>query len=146
METSNLRIATMEDIDLVVNLTCKALDSTNYKSLYERDTVTQLAQRFLSSGLNECVILLYEDHGLLAGVCSPFIFGVENVATEVGIWLEPNKRGKQAGKELLEAFEFWAKQLNCKLITLSAVDEKMKKYFEDKGYVLYEQAMVKEVH
>jgi|ERR1044072_3579337 RimJ/RimL family protein N-acetyltransferase len=139
----DVRIATEEDIDLVVSLTTKALESTRYVDMIDELTIRNLAQMFLSSSRETHIILLYKDYGLIAGVCTPFIFGLDNVATEVGIWIEPSERGAKAGSELIEAFEYWANKLNCKLITFTAVNEKMKKYFEDKEYVLYEQSLVK---
>jgi len=140
----NLRIATPEDEDLVVELTTKALNTTRYAPLSDQDSIRTLAKNVLSSGQDERIILLYKDYGMIAAAVIPFLFGLSKTAVVLGIWVEESERGNKAGKELIEAIEYWANKLGCKSLTLSAVNGKMKKYFKKLGYSEYEVAMVKE--
>lgn len=91
------------------------------------------------------IVLIYDDVGFLAGLATPSLFGDIRQATEMAWWVEPSERGKEAGGELLKAFEFWAKKVGCKLVTMISLNDKVGKYYEKNGYKLYERAYVKEV-
>jgi GNAT superfamily N-acetyltransferase len=140
-----IRIATEEDFELVREFALKFLDSLPYRTIVDEDKVDEIVKTFLKSDRTERVVLMYGDIGMLAGSVTPFIFGNVIMASEIGWWIEPEHRGKAAGRELLKAFEYWAKQVGCSAITMVSLDERLGKFYEKNGYKLYERAYVKEI-
>src|SRR3972149_4409509 len=113
-----LRVATIEDLPIILNLAMKFAKSSPYSEYVNEDKIKKIAEGFLSSEHQDKIILLYDDIGMIVGLVSPFMFGNNRVATELAWWIEPNERGKKAGKELLDAFEFWAKKVGCSIVTM----------------------------
>lgn len=91
------------------------------------------------------VILLYEDKGFLAGITHNFLLGPHRMAVELGWYVQPEYRGEKIGKALIDGFENWAEVMDCKLITMVSIDEEMGKYYEKRGYKLYERSYMKEL-
>lgn len=141
----SLKIATIEDLDLVVSMAVKFIEATEYKNLYTEDKIRELASNLLQADKDKTIIFLYGDVGFLAGVTSPFLFGDVKQASEVAWWVEPSARGKEAGKELIKVFEYWAHKVGCKVVTMVSLDEKVGKIYEKNGYKLYERAYLKEL-
>lgn len=82
--------------------------------------------------------LLYNGSGILGGVLSPIFFGGGVVAQELFWFAEAN------GRELLEAFEAWAKESGADCIMMAHLtmgedaDARMKQIYEKRGYALRE--------
>lgn len=142
-----IRIATDKDIDLIVDMATKFIETTPYKDIYSVGQLRKVVTHMVSplTDRNNQIILLSDNGGFLAALATPSLFGDFRQATEMAWWVEPDARGKKAGGELLRAFEFWAKKVGCKLATMSSLDDKVGKYYEKNGYKLYERAYVKEV-
>ena len=140
-----LRVATIEDLPIILNLAMKFAKSSPYSEYVNEDKIKKIAEGFLSSEHQDKIILLYDDIGMIVGLVSPFMFGNNRVATELAWWIEPNERGKKAGKELLDAFEFWAKKVGCSIVTMMSLDDKIGKYYEKRGYKLSEMSYMKEI-
>lgn len=141
----SVRIATAEDKDLVIQMANKFIASTEYAEQADADKISNMIDVFISSDGNDKLLILYDDIGMLAGIVTEFPFGKNRVATDVAWWVEPDERGKKAGKELLEAFEFWAKKVGCSMVTMVCLDDQLGKYYEKKGYRLFERAYMKEI-
>lgn len=141
----NLRIANINDLDEVVGMAMKFLAVTNYKDYADEASVRELGTSILSSDGSSAVCLIHKDGGMIAGVVTPFLFGKRRVASELGWWVEPDKRKSNVGKELLEGFEFWAKTVHCDLITMVSLDDELGKFYEKCGYQLHERAYMKEI-
>src|SRR5687767_8203662 len=125
-----LRIAIVDDVDHVVKMVMKFAENSPFKDYVEEAVVRQIAEDLIETDNSQKIILLHGEEGLLAGQAIPFVFGTKLMATEVWWWVDPDARGKSVGKELLEAFEFWAKKVGCALITMSSLDETIGKYYE----------------
>lgn len=138
-----LKIATIEDLDLVVEMSMKFANSSKYKEFVDKDTVIELAKDLLNPDAANKIVILHGTEGMIAGIAMPFVFGKILVATELGWWVDPEHRNKKIGAELKEAFEFWANKLGCKLVTLISLDENLSAYYTKSGYPLYEYAHVK---
>jgi GNAT superfamily N-acetyltransferase len=80
---------------------------------------------------------------MLLAVASKSLFSPHKTATEIGWYVSPDERGKEAGKQLLEAFEYWAQKVGCKYITMISLDDRVGKFYEKKGYSLLERAYMK---
>ena len=142
-----LKIATEEDFDLVFKH-CKAFSSTlKQKDLVTDEKLKALITEFLTSPKEQKIILLHGEEGMLAAFITPFLLGTEPTATELAWWVIPEARKKNIGKELIDAYEFWAKKLDCKCIVLSCyADNDLGKFYEKLGYVLHEKTYYKELN
>lgn len=138
-----IRIATVEDFDLVVSMALKFAETTPYKALCDTEVIQGIVATFLQGDPSEKIVLLYEDKGFLIAAITPFTFGTELVATEIAWYVEPDARSTGAGDALVEAFEFWADKLGCGVKTLAFMDKDLSKYMKKKGYVPYETAHYK---
>ena len=76
---------------------------------------------------------------------SPSLYSKDRVALEILWWVEPDARKTGLGKELLEAFEYWAKNIaQCSIIAVSSLDdESLDKFYNKKGYKLTEKTYMK---
>jgi len=141
----SIRLATVEDIDLVVEMGLKFIQATNYKDYADEDTIRGLATKIINLPNEEGVILIYENHGMLVATVTPFLFGKLKIAADIAWWIDPEHRGQKAGGELMEAFEYWAKLVGCNFVSMASLDDSVGKYYEKKGYVLQERAYTKEI-
>lgn len=113
------------------------------KYITEEKIETLLLSCILES--EDRIVLYSPEAGFLAGFCSPFVYGDVMAATELAWWVEEDKRNTKVGAELIEAFQTWAIEKKCKLLTMICLDDELSKYYERKGYVLQERAYVKEL-
>lgn len=141
-----MKIATLSDSDLVFKFVKNFYTTISLVDLVEEEKIKQIIHNFLSSSPNERIVLLNGTEGMLAGFVQPFLFGSAPIATEIAWWVEPEARMKSVGKELVEAFEFWAKKLNCKYVTMACyADNDIGKFYEKIGYKLHEKTYFKEI-
>lgn len=141
-----MKIATKEDHDEVLNMAFKFMSHTGYTEYSNEETISNLINTILTGEQNSMIILLKPGVGFLAGMSSPFAFGPHFIASEIAWWINEDKRKTGAGAELVEAFEYWAKNVaSCTLITLTGLDDDIGKFYEKKGYKLYERAYMKEL-
>lgn len=141
-----MRIATTEDHDEVLSMALKFMSHTGYTEYSNEETISNLINTILTGEQNLMIILLKPGVGFLAGMSSPFVFGPHFIASEIAWWINEDKRKGGAGAELVEAFEYWAKNVaGCTLITLTSLDDSVGKFYEKKGYKLYERAYMKEL-
>lgn len=138
-----LRIADIADYKLVEDMSFKFIETTGYTDYYDKDTISRLIEHILTSPNETNIILLHGEDGMLAGMTTPFVFGTQTVATEIGWWVEPDKRKSSIGSELLEAFEFWAKKVGASFVSMGSLDDSLGKFYEKRGYKLYERAYMK---
>lgn len=136
-----LKIATLDDFELVKKMASNFLEVSGYKDMSDEDTVDNVIYDLITR--QEGVILLHGEAGMLAGTVAKFPFGRGYIATEVAWWVEPDARKTGVGKELLEAFEHWASLVGAKHVHMVSLDESVGKYYEKQGYKLYERAYLK---
>lgn len=142
-----IKIASLEDFDLVLSH-CKAFsDTIKQKEIVEEAKLKLIINSFLTAPKEEKICLLHGEEGMLAAFVEPFLLGVAPIANEIAWWVIPSARKKSVGKDLVEAYEYWAKKLNCKYTTLSCyATNDLGKFYEGIGYVLHEKAYIKEVN
>lgn len=141
----SLRLATLEDYDIVMSMTKKFAASIELSDYVEEEKLIALVTDFLTTSDDLKIVLLYEDKGMLAAFIQPFTLGSVPMAVEFAWWVEPDARKAGAGKALAEAYEFWAKKLGAKLSTMACYDEQTGKFYEKNGYRLSERAYIKEL-
>ena len=141
-----MKIATIEDVEEIKVMAMKFMATTGYTKYSNEEAILRLINTIVTGPQNEMIILLKPGVGFLAGMSSPFVFGDCKLASEIAWWIDEEKRNSGIGKELVEAFEYWAKNVaGCTLITLTGLDEGLGKFYEKKGYELYERAYMKAI-
>lgn len=138
-----IRIAKIDDLGLVLEMANKFLENSPYKERVDEKVLIDLVLDIITSPGS--IVILNDRKGFLAGKIVPFMFSAEPMATELGWWVDPKYRKSEVGKELLEAFEYWAKKKKCKLITMVSLDDGLGKFYERRGYTLHERAYLKEI-
>lgn len=76
------------------------------------------------------------------------IFSDTRVACELLLWLDPEHRRGRRGVDMMEAYEYWAKLMGCKVVQygfLANSPEKMEKLYEKTGAVFAEKMFFKKV-
>ena len=141
-----IKIATIEDLPEVLDMAMKFMSLTGYTKYSDEQTISNLIETIVTGPQNTMIILLIPGVGFLAGQASPFVFGQSSIASEIAWWVDEEKRNSGIGAELVEAFEYWAKNVaGCTIITLTSLDDSVGKFYEKKGYTLYERAYMKEL-
>jgi GNAT superfamily N-acetyltransferase len=119
--------------------------SSPYKDKVNEQALEILVKEFL---LDEDKVVFYaiEDNvpiGFIAGAALPFMLGLDTVATEFAWWVHPDFRLNGVGSLLIEAFEAWAKEVGCSMISLSSMDEATGEVYIKRGYSLKEHTYLK---
>ena len=141
-----MKIATIDDLPEILSMSMKFMESTGYTKYSDEQTISNLIEAIVTGRQDTMIILLKPGVGFLAGQASPFVFGQGSIASEIAWWINEDQRKTGAGSELVEAFEYWAENVaHCNLISLTGLDDNIGKFYEKKGYKLYERAYMKEL-
>lgn len=142
-----IHVANANDVDLLVALGTKFGEASPYKDYYTEAKIRQIAVLSTTTLMNTNYIAFVDDdkQGMIVGVTTPFILGDVTTATEIAWWVNPEARKTTLGKHLHQAFEEWAKDKGCKLITMISIDDTLGSYYEKCGYKLTERAYMKEI-
>lgn len=84
--------------------------------------------------------------GVLVAYCFEPIFSTTKLAVEVFWYLDPEYRSGRRGIEMMQAYEYWAKLVGCKVVQygwLVSSPEGMKKLYERSGAQLAEHVYYK---
>lgn len=139
-----MKIATVDDIEAIQKMAMNFMNTTGYKDISDEETIRELITSIVTGDALEKIIIFKPDVGFIVGAATPFLFGPHKLASEIAWWVEPDSRGTGEGLRLLEAFEYWAKNVaNCKLISMASLDKTVEKYYKKNGYKLYERAYMK---
>lgn len=140
-----VRLATVDDVDAVVELGLEFLETSTYRQLGagDPDTIARLLCTVLDHG---AVFLATVDEavvGMIAVLMVPHIFSGETFCDEVAWFVKPAHRGR-AGILLLQAAERWAVQNHAKLVKMVAPEgTTVGDLYRRKGYTVIETAFVK---
>lgn len=146
-----LKIATIYDIPELVRMSLLFKKNSPYADFaVDEDKLAELLASLIGAGPTDGLILLsIQDNkpvGMLAGIAREFIFSREKHATEIAWWVDKEYRGT-SGKELQEAFAYWAKKIGCKYLHMTLLEnkdlDKMKKLYKKLGFAPLEQAWIK---
>jgi GNAT superfamily N-acetyltransferase len=137
-----VRIATEDDFNIAYELAYKFSEQA-YGKWMDPGHLMSLVISLIQNP--EKVLLLYEDKGFLAGTTLQFLLGPQKMAAELGWYVDEQYRDQKVGKALIESFEDWARIMECKLITMISIDDKVGEYYKKNGYALYERTYMKEL-
>ena len=140
-----LKQATIEDNDNVLAMVKEYAYTSPYKDKVNKEALELLVKEFLVEK-DKVVFYVVQDNlpiGFLAGAAVPFMLGLDTVATEFAWWVHPDFRLNGVGSLLIEAFENWAKEVGCSMISLSSMDEATGEVYIKRGYSLKEHTYLK---
>lgn len=138
-----MKIAEMEDVDTILAMGKKFVEATGYKDFADEAYIKQLIEHYIQSSRDTNIIIL-DDFGFIAGSVSVFPFGPGKIASETAWWIDPDSRGENRGIKLMQAFEYWAKNVaQCDYISMTSLDKNVEKIYKKNGYTLYERAYMK---
>lgn len=140
-----IKIATEEDLPLLMEMAMKFAEASNYFEFVDKDKIQAYILALIKADNAKSIVFLYEDKGMLAAAASDFLFGNIKQAAELAWWVNPEERKSDVGKALMKAFEYWAYRIGAKIKVMSCLDKSVAKYYEKNGYKLYERAYFKEV-
>lgn len=141
-----MKIATTEDFEEIKDMAMKFMAKTGYTEYSTEEDIALLINNILTGKQNEMIILLQPGMGFLAGMASKFPFGPHLIAHEIAWWVNEEHRGNGTGAELVNAFEYWAKNVaGCTMITMTALGGEVGQWYYKKGYELYETAYMKQL-
>jgi hypothetical protein len=136
-----IREAVVKDIPAILDIGRRFHAFSPWSDLpYSDDAVTQMIERMTAS---PDAVVFFNGSGVLGGVASPIYFGGGLVAQEL-FWF-----ADKGGRELLDAFEGWAKEkgaagvLMISLAIDERTDERMSAIYERRGYALRERNFYK---
>ena len=140
-----LKQATIEDNENVLAMVKEYAYTSPYKDKVNKEALELLVKEFLVEK-DKVVFYVVQDNlpiGFLAGAAVPFMLGLDTVATEFAWWVHPDFRLNGVGSLLIEAFENWAKEVGCSMISLSSMDEATGEVYIKRGYSLKEHTYLK---
>jgi GNAT superfamily N-acetyltransferase len=117
-----IRPATPQDIDAIIALGARMhSESPRFSKLsYNGEKVRGLMTMAMQD--QRYLVLVAESDGELlggfAGFMAPHWFSDDEVASDLALFVKPDRRGGMAGVRLVKAFVAWAKPRNPKLIQL----------------------------
>lgn len=122
MRSRMLRLARDEDLPYLLDFARKFHDTSPYKELnFDQDKVAHTILHLIHNPVGLILVLGDTPVGCLAAVIEDTLFGNDRMAVEVMFWVELEHRGRNSF-ELPKAYEFWAKKLGCKVVTLSSLE------------------------
>jgi GNAT superfamily N-acetyltransferase len=151
--TETLRHATLGDVDAILDMAKRLYEGSVYETIsvdYVR--ARQMLERFIIEGNKEFLVMLSHDKGKPVGVIAAYafqpLFSSEKVATECLLWLEPEYRTSARGKELLDAYEYWAKLIGVSVVQyglLASADPRLAAFYNRRGAVEVEKVYYKDL-
>ena len=137
-----------------MDMTLKFLDESPYKGLpADEGKLADVVLGFLQDPTEKIVILAFKDDepvGMISGMISEHLFSREKTAFELTWWVHPEHRGVKTSIELFDAFEYWARRMNCKYVQFGAAQgtpysDKVQKLYNRRGYRMTESNFLKEL-
>lgn len=109
MRTSSIRMATLDDIEMLCGLVSQYLPQTPYGNMEPDLKTTAIWIRQLITG---GVIIIADEDSFIGGATFQPPFSAETVAAEI-MWgsLKKGIQRPKVEKQLLEAFEYWARNI-----------------------------------
>ena len=148
----NLKIATLEDLEDIVDLMVSFKVESPYSTLSTdilkiRTTVLD----YLNKDKKESIILLSYSKdlkdkgpiGIIVGSIQEFPFSLDKQAYEHIWYVLPKYRKNKVGLELYEAFEYWATRLGVKVIHSAYPNKDLEEFYVSKGYKPLERVYYK---
>lgn len=151
MSHPTLRFAGLNDIDDILVLAKKLYHGSPYASLtINEEKIRGLLEKIIVEGGRDYLVLLSYDGdrtvGVLVGHAYEPVFSTDKVAIEMLWYLEPEFRNGVRGRDMMDAYEYWAKGVKAKVVQyglLSSSPEGMASLYKRRGLDRVEQIFQK---
>lgn len=146
-----VRLCDMNDLPVVADFVTQFCEESYYQLEADLEKIIQTTTHFLSDDtrMERIVIGLEHDRhlvGIIAGLSQELMFSRDKVANEIMWWVLPEHRNRN-GLKLLDLLETWARKIEAKNLYVSnvrsAIMERLTKLYIKRGYVLFEQSLMK---
>lgn len=148
-----VREATLDDIPQIVDMGRAFHAASAYASIVAYDAESAgVTFAGLITG-EDGVVFVYDDEfgrivGTTAAMAYPFFFNRHHkTGNEFFWWVDPDHRGSNIGKALLDALEAWKETVNAKSFTLSALEsmrpEVVGEIYRRRGYMPSDRSYIK---
>lgn len=137
-----IREMSQGDVEYSVRL-AKDMHHESWFSHYDFDInkARQLWDRKVAQPDNYCLFVAEEDGaviGVFAGIAFEHFFGNDKVASDLILYVDPDRRGGTAAPRLIKAYEQWARDVGCKDIQIGVSTgvqvERTARLFEKLGF------------
>ena len=117
----SIRKALKSDVDTVVRMGKLMHGESHFKDLpFEDDTLSNFLNLAITS--DEMFFDVFCDDGeiigTLIGVLAPYVFCSEKNASDIALFVYPDKRGGVAAARLIKSFECWGYAMGAKQICM----------------------------
>lgn len=147
-----IRLATPSDHNEIFRLLQQFYHEAPHRKYAEfnADIVHSHITEFLQAPKLEKIVFLAEDvkpFGLLAAGTVPVFFSLDvKRAYEIAWYVEEDKRHKRDAIRLLDAYEYWAKQVGCKSIQVATmINPRLGEFYEKRGFHALETSYIKDL-
>lgn len=146
-----LRHATLSDIPELMALSEKLIVGSPMELIgYDLPKIREQLEYFIiNSGVEHLVLVSYDGDkivGVLAAYAFEPIFSNTRIACEVLWYLSPEYRKGRRGIEMMDAYEYWAKLVGCKVVQygwMISSPQGMKPMYERRNAKLFEEVYCK---
>jgi hypothetical protein len=144
----NLKIATEQDYDTILNYAQLFFKESGYDYIqWNEAKAFQTIKTTLSLPKTEAICLL-STHGIIAAQVAPLPFSYDRISTEILWWISPEHRGQREALQLLDAYEYWSKEVaKCTAAQMVCLEtlapEKVDKLYKRKGFNKVESVYLK---
>lgn len=145
--------ATVDDIPELVRLSYLMHGGSAYSKFnFDLDKIASNFAFWVSSPDYFVVTAKDEDGMIVGGYCgyvTEYFFGKDLIACDLGLFVEPSRRGGMTAIRLIKAFEDWAKSKGAKEVcpgtTTMVAPERTSRLYERLGYLVVGSIFKKEV-
>lgn len=139
-----IRRATVEDVDRIVEMGVRFIETTVYRDLIPMTERSRWMQRDFVAALvdgpvqDASVVFVAEKDGACIGMIGAFVYVSPLTAEREGIetffWIEPEHRGGRLFRDIVTVAEAWAKANGAIVFRMVAPTDKVSKLYERLDY------------
>lgn len=149
-----LRVATISDYHVLMEMARKFYETTPYAGVVEYDDskMSDVIMGIVENPKDRIAILALDVNerpvGMLCAQVTETLFNRKRVASELAWWMDPEHRRSRLSIEMINAFEYWAREIaGCAYTQLATVEtpqvQQIQKFYERKNYNIYERCFLK---
>lgn len=152
MTISNyLRLGVVDDIPLLVRYARNFHNASPYKTMkFDFIKGEAFLRKIITGPQMDGIVLVALDDGepigFIVGIANEPVFSSARIATELGWWIEPKKRGTRASALIYAAYEDWALRTGCHYVHgayLPGVSPPLDEFYKRRGYIQVESSFIK---
>lgn len=115
----------------------------------EEGHVRQLVDQFTQQVVDKLCVCLMDGEkavGVLGAVAAKNIFNSRYSCVEIMWWIDPEYRGYQSARKMVELYEYWAThKIKAQAIQLITLDPSYGAFYKRMGFSKKEEAYIKEL-